>query len=92
MQYHSFKGEKFPSISPFNKTGEKTGETGFDLNFISGMAFTSHLTIGCGNDDLMGSGTAPVPEPATIILMGTGLLGIAGIGRKKLKKSHTANG
>ncbi|MCK4784040.1 MAG: PEP-CTERM sorting domain-containing protein [Desulfobacteraceae bacterium] len=65
--------------------------TGFDLNFISGMAFTSHLTLGCGNDNLMGSGTAPVPEPATIILMGTGLLGIAGIGRKKLKKSHTAN-
>jgi len=66
--------------------------TGFDLNFISGMAFTSHLTLGCGNDNLMGSGTAPVPEPATIILMGTGLLGIAGVGRKKLKKSHTANG
>jgi hypothetical protein len=66
--------------------------TGFDLNFISGMAFTSHLTLGCGNDNLMGSGTTPVPEPATIILMSTGLLGIAGIGRKKLKKSHTANG
>ncbi|MBW2164083.1 MAG: PEP-CTERM sorting domain-containing protein [Deltaproteobacteria bacterium] len=66
--------------------------TGFDLNFISGIAFTSHLTIGCGNDNLMGSGTAPVPEPATIILMGTGLLGIAGFGRKKLKKFYMANG
>ncbi|MBW1718992.1 MAG: PEP-CTERM sorting domain-containing protein [Deltaproteobacteria bacterium] len=66
--------------------------TGFDLDFISGMAFTSHLTLGCGNDNLMGSGTAPVPEPATIILMSTGLLGIAGVGRKKLKKFHMANG
>ncbi|MEA2085189.1 MAG: PEP-CTERM sorting domain-containing protein [Thermodesulfobacteriota bacterium] len=29
---------------------------------------------------------APVPEPSTILLMGTGLLGIIGFGRKKLNK------
>ena len=28
----------------------------------------------------------PVPEPATIFLVGTGLLGLGGVGRKKLKK------
>jgi hypothetical protein len=33
-----------------------------------------------------GNGVAPVPEPGTIVLMGLGLVGLAGMGRKKLFK------
>jgi len=42
--------------------------------------FTAHYTMYCGNDNLMGS---PVPEPASMILFGTGLMGLAALTRRK---------
>lgn len=58
-----------------------------DLGFLApGTQFIAHYTMQCGNDNLMGSGTAPVPEPATMILLGSGLIGLAGLGRRKSRQ------
>ena len=70
--------------------GGSHNAVGVDLSFLgSGSPFTAHFTMRCGNDNLMGSGTttAPVPEPATMILFGSGLIGLAGIGRRNMNRN-----
>jgi hypothetical protein len=49
-----------------------------DLKLPTDSFTISHVT--------RSSGVAPVPEPGTIVLLGTGLLGLAGAMRKKMKK------
>jgi hypothetical protein len=57
-----------------------------NLDFLApNTDFTVHFTMGCGNDNLIGKGSS-VPEPAPMLLLGTGLIGLAGVCRKKFIK------
>jgi hypothetical protein len=71
-------------------TYDPTG-TGLNITFNSGNEFFAddvgfHWTMQCGNDVVEGKANAPVPEPGTMILLGSGLIGLAGYGRKRFRK------
>lgn len=55
------------------------------LASYTGGVITDHWTMECGNDVGQHS-AAPVPEPATMLLTGIGLMFIGATGRKKFKK------
>lgn len=55
------------------------------LGEFYGQSAIIHWTMSCGNDLLEHNESAPVPEPATLFLLGTGMIGIAGL-KRKMKK------
>jgi hypothetical protein len=83
--YRGGYGSELPGVVSieFNYTLGYLRFTFPDIGDVETMGF--HWTMACGNDVVEGGGT-PAPEPATMLLVGSGLLGLAGYGRKKFFK------
>ncbi len=69
--------------------GGKHNAVIMDVSFLgTDSGYDIFNTLECGNDMLKGSTSGAVPEPATIFLLGSGLLGLFGFRfRKKFRKS-----
>lgn len=69
------------------------GILGIDIYRAAGdFYFTGSTLNAYGDSDFFGSSlgnVSPVPEPASLLLLGTGLIGIAGVSRKKFFKKDS---
>lgn len=89
------------SYKTSNKHGKFMLETGESMVFMVDQAYNAVVTAGGLSEIIARGGTdddgqvevytgaiiaTPTPEPATMLLLGAGLIGIAGMGRRKLFK------
>lgn len=96
VQYNSIGGQTMLATGSWNfNWGSTSQDTDDYLRFVIAYQhfgivseYGLHWTMSCGNDVIEGSATAPVPEPATMLLFGAGLIGVAGFGRKRLMKKR----
>jgi len=63
----------------------------FGDDWKGGDFITSHWAMTCGNDFLDTTAPVPAPEPATIILVGSALLGSGIFGRRRLQGNRISN-
>jgi hypothetical protein len=79
LMYFDFSG---------NDADQENGEilVDFEGTYLVDKAFFYIIGEHCNNEFSVAGFNSPVPEPATMLLVGSGLIGLAGVGRRKFFK------
>jgi hypothetical protein len=80
-------GSTAVKIADLTTIGTKAFFAGIPANSPFSLTMVSTMSLNDSQTGSLDMAVAPVPEPATMLLLGTGLAGIAGLRRRKNKKA-----